>query len=155
MDPIVEETRAALRRARTEEAARKAESNGDGRDEPPPADGPADYGLNTHTDGTSTTDISVLGEWDAGDDHESIPPRGWLLGNVFCRRFVSSLLADGGVGKTALRYAQLMSLAIGRSLTGEHVFQRCRVLIVSLEDDVDFAGEFGPCGCTIRLSRAS
>jgi hypothetical protein len=27
-----------------------------------------------------------------------------------------------------------MSLAIGRSLTGEHVFQRCRVLIVSLED---------------------
>jgi RecA-family ATPase len=28
-----------------------------------------------------------------------------------------------------------MSLAIGRSLTGEHVFQRCRVLIVSLEDD--------------------
>jgi hypothetical protein len=29
-----------------------------------------------------------------------------------------------------------MSLAIGRSLTGEHVFQRCRVLIISLEDDI-------------------
>lgn len=48
---------------------------------------------------------------------------------------MSSLLGDGGTGKTALRYAQLVSLAIGRSLTGEHVFQRCRVLIVSLEDD--------------------
>jgi RecA-family ATPase len=48
---------------------------------------------------------------------------------------MSSLLADGGVGKTALRYAQLLSLAIGRSLTGDYVFQRCRVLIVSLEDD--------------------
>jgi AAA domain len=50
---------------------------------------------------------------------------------------MSSLIADGGVGKTALRYAQLMSCAIGRSLTGEHVFQRCRVLIVSLEDDAE------------------
>ena len=78
-----------------------------------------------------------LGEWDAGDDHQPIPPRGWLLGNIFCRRFVSSLIADGGVGKTALRYAQLLSLATGRSLTGEHVFQRCRVLIVSLEDGAD------------------
>src|SRR5262245_19543985 len=77
----------------------------------------------------------ALGEWDAGDDLELPPPRGWLLGNIFCRRFMSSLLADGGVGKTALRYAQLMSCAIGRSLTGEHVFQRCRVLIISLEDD--------------------
>jgi len=78
-----------------------------------------------------------LGEWDAGDDTEMPPPRGWLLGNIFARRFMSSLLADGGVGKTALRYAQLLSCAIGRSLTGEHVFQRCRVLIISLEDDVD------------------
>lgn len=80
---------------------------------------------------------SALGEWDAGTDEATPSPRGWLLGNIFCRRFVSSLLADGGVGKTALRYAQLLSLAIGRSLTGEHVFQRCRVLIVSLEDDTD------------------
>jgi 5S rRNA maturation endonuclease (ribonuclease M5) len=80
---------------------------------------------------------SGLGEWDAGEDTESPPPRGWLLGNIFARRFMSSLLADGGVGKTALRYAQLLSLALGRSLTGEHVFQRCKVLIVSLEDDAD------------------
>jgi RecA-family ATPase len=77
----------------------------------------------------------ALGEWDAGDDLEPPPPRAWLLGNIFARRFMSSLLADGGVGKTALRYAQLLSLAIGRSLTGDYVFQRCRVLIVSLEDD--------------------
>jgi hypothetical protein len=80
---------------------------------------------------------SVFGEWDAGDDVELPPPRGWIYGNIFCRRFVSSLLGDGGVGKTALRYAQLLSPAIGRSLTGDHVFQRCRVLIASLEDDGD------------------
>jgi hypothetical protein len=80
---------------------------------------------------------SSLGIWDAGDDDYIIPPRAWLLGTIFCRRFLSSLIADGGVGKTALRIAQLISLAIGRSLTGEHVFVRCRVLIISLEDDAD------------------
>jgi len=81
--------------------------------------------------------VGALGEWDAGSDDEPIPPRKWLLGNIFCRRFVSSLIADGGVGKTALRIAQCLSLAIGQPLTGEHIFQRSRVLIVSLEDDRD------------------
>lgn len=78
-----------------------------------------------------------LGEWDAGTDAAEIPPRGWLLGNAFCRGFISSVIAEGGVGKSALRLAQLLSLAIGRALTGEHVFMRCRVLIVSLEDNAD------------------
>ncbi|WP_419693200.1 AAA family ATPase [Mesorhizobium muleiense] len=78
-----------------------------------------------------------LGEWDAGDDNDPIPPRHWLLGNIFCRRSVSSLLADGGTGKTALRVAQALSLATGRNLTGAYVFQRCRVLLISLEDDKD------------------
>lgn len=80
-------------------------------------------------------DEDGLEEWDAGADDYQIPPREWLLGAVFCRTFLSSLIGDGGIGKTALRYTQLLSLAIGRSLTGEHVFLRCRVLIVSLEDD--------------------
>lgn len=78
-----------------------------------------------------------LGVWDAGTDVTPPPPRAWLLGNIFARKFMSSLFGDGGVGKTVLRYAQLLSLAINRSLTGEHVFQRCRVLIISLEDDAD------------------
>jgi hypothetical protein len=81
--------------------------------------------------------LDLLGIWDAGEDDYNIPPRGWLLGNTFCRRFTSSLIADGAVGKTAVRIAQLMSLATGRSLTGEHVFIRCNVLIISLEDDKD------------------
>jgi hypothetical protein len=78
-----------------------------------------------------------LGEWDAGEDDEPIPPRGWLLGTAFCRRYLSSLVAGGGTGKTALRIAQALALASDRPLTGEHVFRRSRVLIVSLEDDRD------------------
>ena len=80
---------------------------------------------------------SGLGEWDAGKDDDAIPPRGWLLGNVFCRRYLSSIVATGGTGKTALRTAQALALASGRAITDERVFQRCRVLMVSLEDDRD------------------
>ena len=80
---------------------------------------------------------SELGEWDAGDDTAPIDPRGWLLGTTACRRFVGSILSEGGTGKTALRIAQGLALATGKEITGEHVFQRCRVLIVSLEDDKD------------------
>ncbi|MCZ8546318.1 helicase RepA family protein [Mesorhizobium qingshengii] len=97
--------------------------------------------LRERIDGTRQTGgrgrETILGEWDAGDDTNPVPPRQWLLGNVFCRRFVSSLIADGGTGKTALRVAQALALATGRNLTGEYVFQRCRVLLVSLEDDKD------------------
>lgn len=78
-----------------------------------------------------------LCEWDAGDDIKPPSPREWLLGTVFCRTFISSLIAEGGGGKTALRYAQYLSLATGKPLTGEHVFRRSRVLIVSLEDDAE------------------
>ena len=80
-------------------------------------------------------DAGGLREWDFGEDASLPPPREWLLGTTFCRTFLSSLLAAGGVGKTALRYAQFLSLATGRNLTGEHVHLRCRVLVISLEDD--------------------
>jgi hypothetical protein len=76
-----------------------------------------------------------LGERDAGDDIEPPPPRRWLLGNQFCRRFLSGLVAPGSTGKSALRLLQCLSLATGRELTGQHLFTRGRVLLVSLEDD--------------------
>jgi hypothetical protein len=75
--------------------------------------------------------------YNAGNDTELPPPRPWLLGTQLCRHFVSTLTGVGGVGKTALEYAMVISLAIGRSLTGDHVHHRTRVLIVCLEDDRD------------------
>jgi hypothetical protein len=74
-------------------------------------------------------------EWDAGDEPGFINPRSWLLGNQFCLGFVSSVVAAGGGGKTSLRILQFISMALGRSLCGQHVFRRSRVLLVSLEDD--------------------
>jgi hypothetical protein len=78
------------------------------------------------------------GPIDAGEDDAPIPPRGWLLGKSFCRGFISGLLAQGAAGKTAVRIAQALALAADRQdITGEQVFQRCRVLIVCLEDTLD------------------
>jgi hypothetical protein len=75
-----------------------------------------------------------LEEWDFGEDNEPIPPRGWQLGNLVCRQFLASIFGDGAVGKTALLIAMALSLATGRKLIDEHVFMRCRVLLVCFED---------------------
>lgn len=75
-----------------------------------------------------------LGEWDFGEDNEEIPPRGWLQGNLLCRQFLSSIVGEGAVGKTALEMVLALSLATGRNLLAEHVFQRCNVLLVCFED---------------------
>src|SRR5437763_14682625 len=91
---------------------------------------------NGHTQWNESEPID-LGEWDFGDDHEPIPPRGWLLGNLLCRRFLTAIFADGSVGKTALIVAMGLSLAAGKPLISEHVFVRCRVLIVCFEDGAD------------------
>jgi hypothetical protein len=78
-----------------------------------------------------------LNEWSAGVDPGPIKPRPWLLGNQFCRGFISSLFAAGGVGKSALRLLQFISMALDRPLCGQRVFRRSRVLLISLEDNDD------------------
>jgi hypothetical protein len=79
-----------------------------------------------------------LGVMDVGLDDEPIPPRGWLLGNLFCRGFISSLLGDGATGKTAVRIACAVAMAADRGdIVGEKVFTRCRVLYLSFEDGID------------------
>jgi hypothetical protein len=81
-----------------------------------------------------TRTAAELGIWNAGARRLTPPPRGWLLGNQFCRGFLSSLDASGGTGKTAVRTLQTLSMATLRELSGEHVFKRCRVLAISFED---------------------
>jgi hypothetical protein len=74
-------------------------------------------------------------EHDAGDDTDPIPPRAWLLATQFCRGFLSSLIAASGIGKSSLRMLQLLALATGTPLSGQHVFRRSKVLLLSFEDD--------------------
>jgi hypothetical protein len=79
-------------------------------------------------------DLDVV---NAGLDASLPPPRAWLLANQFCRGFVSSLISPGGVGKTTVRLAQYIALTTGREITGQKVYTRCRVLVLSFEDDED------------------
>jgi hypothetical protein len=88
----------------------------------------------TQESSPNSNPAAARGEDIWNDDDDAIPPRGWLLGNTFCRQFLSQLIADGGTGKTALRIAQYLSCAVGRPLTGEYVFVRTRVLLICLED---------------------
>jgi hypothetical protein len=64
-----------------------------------------------------------------------LKPRGWVLGNWMCRQFISSILADGGGGKTALRIAAALAITTGRKdILGLHVFERVSVLFLCFED---------------------
>ena len=98
--------------------------------DPPAAPKPGKRQNGGGTPGNDPT-LEVL---DVGDDDQPIPPREWLLGNAFCREFVSGLIAPGAGAKTSLRVTQALSLTSGRSLTGEYVFVRSNVLFVCLED---------------------
>lgn len=68
---------------------------------------------------------------------EAIPPREWLLGTRLVRRFVSLLVAPGGVGKSAFALASAASLATGRPLLGEHVHHSVPAWVLNLEDPAD------------------
>jgi RecA-family ATPase len=75
-----------------------------------------------------------LRETDYADAPDDIPPRGWLLGNLLCRQFLTGIFGDGATGKTALLVAMALSLATGLALIGEHVFERGRVAVLCFED---------------------
>jgi hypothetical protein len=79
-----------------------------------------------------------LNEWDAGEllgQDLQPPPRQWIYGWQLCRGFASSLVAPGDLGKTTMRLTQAVELAAERALLGHRIYQRCRVLVMSLEDD--------------------
>lgn len=87
-----------------------------------------------------TIEVSALKVLNAGrdiGDLTDIPPRPFMLATVFCKGNASMLGGPGAVGKTSVRIAQYLSLATGRKLTGEHIFKRSRVLLLSFEDDAD------------------
>jgi DNA polymerase I-like protein with 3'-5' exonuclease and polymerase domains len=87
--------------------------------------------------GAPALDPNELNEWDAGALLEGAAPspRQWLIAGMFCRTFLSGLVAPGDAGKTTLRLTQAIELATGRELLGLRVYRRCKVLVVSFEDD--------------------
>jgi len=68
---------------------------------------------------------------------EAIPPRQWLYGTALIRRFVSVLIAPGGVGKSALALGQALALATGRNFLGERVHHSVPAWVLNLEDPLE------------------
>lgn len=64
----------------------------------------------------------------------SIPPREWLYGNHYIRKFVSVTISPGGVGKTSLSMGEALSMASGRHLFGVKVHERASVWLWNGED---------------------
>jgi hypothetical protein len=85
--------------------------------EPSPATTSSASGIKDDAKSAKQTDLE---EWDAGEllCGPLPPPRQWLTARQFCRGFVSSCVAPGGIGKTTLRLTQAIELATGRSLLG-------------------------------------
>jgi AAA domain len=90
------------------------------------------------SNGSAPEEVDLdLDEWDYADEADEISPRAWLFGNLLCRQFLTAIFGDGATGKTALLCAMALSLATGRSLIDEYVFQRCTVILLCFEDGED------------------
>lgn len=66
-----------------------------------------------------------------------IAPREWLYGTALIRRFVSVLVAPGGVGKSALVLAQALALATGKNFMGEKIHHSVPAWVLNLEDPLE------------------
>lgn len=70
-------------------------------------------------------------------DPTAIPPRPWLYGTHLLRGFVSVLVAPGATGKSLLAMTVGVSIATGRPLLHQHVFEQTNAAYVNLEDPMD------------------
>lgn len=51
-------------------------------------------------------------------DPATIPPRRWIYGKHYIRQFITATVAAGGIGKSSLEIAELLSIVTGRALLG-------------------------------------
>ena len=68
-------------------------------------------------------------------DPANIPPREWLYGYSLLRKFVSTVVAPGGLGKSSLIAAEALAMVTGKRLFDVWTWPRCRVWLWNLEDD--------------------
>ena len=69
-------------------------------------------------------------------DPAAIPPRQWVYGRHYIRRFLSVTVAAGGSGKTALTLTEAIAMATGINILGTETLPR-RVWVWNLEDPLE------------------
>ena len=95
-------------------------SNDPAQDEPRQDEGPAQY----------PTPYDMF-------DEAALPPRRFIYGRYYIRGFCSFLASPGGTGKTALQIVEALSIATGRDLLGEKVYEQTNVWMANLEDPIE------------------
>lgn len=67
-------------------------------------------------------------------DPKMIPRREFLYGKFYARKFISTMIAAGGIGKTSLALVEAIAMATGRSLLGVPIPKRLCVWYWNGED---------------------
>jgi hypothetical protein len=70
-------------------------------------------------------------------DPSVIPPRDWIYGGHFIRKFVSTTVAPGGVGKSSFEIVEMLAMTSGKPLLGIMPSERFRVWMWNGEDPED------------------
>lgn len=67
-------------------------------------------------------------------DPRTIPPRRWLYGRHFIRRYATATIAPGGLGKSSLELVEALAMVTGRNLLGAPVKEPLRIWYWNGED---------------------
>jgi hypothetical protein len=70
-------------------------------------------------------------------DPATIPPRRWLYGHHYIRQFLSTTVAPGGSGKSALALLEAMAIASNKPLLGVQPVERGKVWYFNGEDPLE------------------
>ena len=70
-------------------------------------------------------------------DPKTIPRREWLYGRHYIRKYLSTTIAPGGVGKSALLTVEILAMVTRRNLLGELPASPLRLWYLNLEDPPD------------------
>jgi hypothetical protein len=75
--------------------------------------------------------------FDPWRDPKTIPPRKFIYGGHYIRKYISATLAPGAAGKTSLGIVELLAICTGRPLLGIKPVERCNVWAWNGEDPAD------------------
>lgn len=67
----------------------------------------------------------------------NIPKRSWIMSKRFVRKFISVIVARGGVGKSSLSMMDAVAIATGKPITGFEIKDKGAVWIYNTEDPMD------------------
>ena len=91
--------------------------------------------LRPHANGGGTSNIRATSY--VYRDPTKIPVRQWVYGKHLIRRFLSTTVAPGAVGKSSLVLVEAIAMATGRPLLGVAVPKRLRVWYWNGEDPLE------------------